>query len=411
MKIAFIVNEFPSLSQTFVLNQITGLIDRGHDVDIFAEVARNDIKIHEDVKKYNLLEKTIYLNELDIPQNKITRIIKSIHYIFKFIRKNPLVIFRSLNFLKYGKRAASFYLFYQTIPFLAKGPYDITHCQVGMLGPKALKFRYLGAVTGKLIISFRGYDASKHLYNNIGIYDELFREADLFFPVCRHFKQRLIKEGCDKKKIKVHRSGINLAKFEYSYPKKPKGGLTKLLTIARLVEKKGVAYAIRAVAQLLASGRRITYYVVGGDGGLRAELERLIEDLNLGVHVQLLGWMNQEEVIRLLKSAHILVAPSVTASDGDQEGIPNVIKEAMAFGLPVISTYHSGIPELVEDGVSGFLVPERDVNSLADRIAYLIDHPERWSEMTRMGRTILKEYYDIDKLNDKLTDIYQNLLN
>ena len=83
----------------------------------------------------------------------------------------------------------------------------------------------------------------------------------------------------------------------------------------------------------------------------------------------------------------------------------------MALGLPVISTNHSGIPELVEDGVSGFVVPEHDVNSLIDRMAYLIDHPERWSEMGRMGRTMVKEHYDINKLNDQLSDIYQQLLN
>ena len=409
MKIAFFVNEFPSLSQTFVLNQITGLIDRGHDVDIFAKVARNDGKVHENVNKYNLLEHTIYPKR--IPSNKITRIFKGLGYILKFIPKNHSTIIRSLNIFEYGKTAVSLNLLYEILPFLSKGPYDITHCQVGILGPGVLNLKQMGVVTGKLVVSFRGYDASKYLYSNPGIYDELFRQADLFFPICRYFKQRLIKEGCDEKKIMVHRSGVDLTKFKYSERNRLKGGSTKLLTIARLVEKKGVAYAINAVARLVASGRRIKYYVVGGDGGLRGDLEKLIEDLDLSAHVHLLGWMNQEEVIRFLNSAHILVAPSVTASNGDKEGIPNVIKEAMAMGLPVISTNHSGIPELVEDGVSGFLVPERDVDALTDRMAYLIDHSERWSEMGRKGRKMVIEHYDIDKLNDKLLDIYQRLVN
>ena len=148
MKIAFIVNEFPSLSQTFVLNQITGLIDRGHDVDIFAKVARNDGKIHEDVNKYNLLEHTIY--QKSIPKNIILRILKSLGYIVKFMPKNHLRILRSLNILKYGRTAASFNLLYQILSFLTKGPYDITHCQVGMLGPEAIRLKQMGVVTGKL---------------------------------------------------------------------------------------------------------------------------------------------------------------------------------------------------------------------------------------------------------------------
>ncbi len=408
MKIAFIVNEFPSLSQTFVLNQITGLIDRGHGVDIFTEIARSDPEIHEEVKRYNLLERTSYLN--NIPKNIFYRIFEGLIYVVKFLPKYPLAILRSLNIFKYGRRAANLELFYQIIPFLEKGPYDITHCQLGMLGPKALLLKRMGAITGKFVTSFRGYDISRYLHNNSGIYDELFREGDLFFPVCQYFKQRLIEEGCDEKKIMVHHSGIDCEKFKYSNRRRPKGESTKLLTIARLVEKKGVAYAIEAVARLASSGRRIKYDVIGGDGGLRSDLEQLIEDLGVWAYVRLLGWENHDEVLRSLQNAHILVTPSVTATNGDQEGIPNVIKEAMALGLPVISTLHSGISELVEDGVSGFLVPERDVDSLADRLAYLIDHPERWPEMGRQGRNIVKKHYDINKLNDKLVEIYQRLL-
>ncbi len=160
-----------------------------------------------------------------------------------------------------------------------------------------------------------------------------------------------------------------------------------MITIGRLVEKKGIKYAIQAMARLLKSGRKINYFVIG-DGELRGDLEELISTLNLEKHVQLLGWMKQGEVTQLLQTMHIMVAPSITASNGDQEGIPNVVKEAMALGLPVISTLHSGIPELVEDGVSGFLVKERDVDSLTDRMRYMVDHPEIWGEMGKLGESI-----------------------
>ncbi len=118
----------------------------------------------------------------------------------------------------------------------------------------------------------------------------------------------------------------------------------------------------------------------------------------------------QDEVAELLRDSHILLAPSVTAADGDQEGIPVALMEAMSLGMPVVSTYHSGIPELIQDGVSGFLVPEREVDALADRLQYLLEHPQRWPELGRAGRRAVEEHFNIDKLNDRLADIYQQLI-
>ena len=102
--------------------------------------------------------------------------------------------------------------------------------------------------------------------------------------------------------------------------------------------------------------------------------------------------------------------PSITASNGDQEGIPVVLMEAQATGLPIISTYHTGIPEVVIDGKSGFLVHEKDVDALAEKLEYLIKHPEIWPEMGRYGRKHVEEKYDIKKLNQQLVKIYQNLI-
>jgi colanic acid/amylovoran biosynthesis glycosyltransferase len=178
-----------------------------------------------------------------------------------------------------------------------------------------------------------------------------------------------------------------------------------VLTAARLVEKKGIAYAIRAVAEAVRAGRRLNYSIAG-DGRMRAELERLIHEFGMERHVRLLGWKSRAEVLSLMRDAHILLAPSVTATDGDEEGIPNVVKEAMAVGLPVISTFHAGIPELVDDGGSGLLVPERDVTGLAERLGYLCDHPERWPEMGRVGRRRIERDFDITRLNDRLERLY-----
>jgi len=123
-----------------------------------------------------------------------------------------------------------------------------------------------------------------------------------------------------------------------------------------------------------------------------------------------LGWKDQQEIIEILKKSHIFIAPSVTAKSGDQDAPVNVLKEAMAIGLPVISTYHGGIPELIQDNISGFLVPERDADAIAEKISYLLDNSQIWVPITQAARLQVEENYDLHKLNDELVDIYQQLL-
>ena len=408
MKIAFIVNEFPSLSQTFVLNQITGLIDRGHDVDIFAEEERKERKIHEDVRKYNLLKYTSY--PIAIPQDKVRRIFDFLRYIYTLIKKNPKPILNSLNILKYGRKASSLSLFYQIVPFLQKGPYDIIHCHFGPCGILGVLLKELDATGGKFITSFHGYDMSKYIKSNGNrVYDSLFEKGDLFLPISECWKDKLIELGCSEEKIAVHRMGIDTSKFKFTPRNPPKKEKVQLLTIGRLVEKKGVQYSVQAVAKVMKKFPNIEYKIIG-EGPLRGSLEALIKDLKVVDRVQLLGWKEQEELVKILSEADILLAHSVTSHDGDQEGIPVVLMEALAQGLPVVSTYHSGIPELVQDKKSGLLVRERDVNSLVEKLEYLFLNQEIWSEMGNMGRKHVDEYYEINKLNDQLVALYEKSL-
>jgi colanic acid/amylovoran biosynthesis glycosyltransferase len=117
-----------------------------------------------------------------------------------------------------------------------------------------------------------------------------------------------------------------------------------------------------------------------------------------------------DEMRAVYDRAQIFILPCVQAQDHDQEGIPNVLKEAMATGLPVISTRHSGIPELIHDGIFGFLVPERDVDALAEKCEYLISHPRRCVEMGRAGRKFVEENFEISKLNRELGELYTSFL-
>ena len=414
MKVAFIVTEFPSLSQTFILNQITGLLDRGHDVTIYAKIHRNQAVIHADVEKYHLLDRTFYYGNSyqAMPANKFLRRVKTMGLVITILHKKPMLLLKVLYVLKFARKATSPCSLYEIATLLSRDirSYDIVHCHFGPNGNLGALLKDLGAIKGKCITAFHGYDVSTYI-NEKGdnIYESLFKAGDFFLPISERWKEKLIKLGCEKQRIAVHRMGVDTSRFAFT-PRKPgENGKVHMLTVARLVEKKGVQYGIRAVAKVLKKYPHVEYRIAG-DGPLRSELQSLIDALNINGHVKLLGWKRQEEIVELMRNAHILLAPSATSKGGDQEGIPVVLMEALSQGLPVLSTQHSGIPELVRDGEFGFLVPERDVNALAEKLEYFIEHPEIWSEMGRAGRDYVARYYDINKLNDQLVNLYQRLL-
>ncbi len=408
MKIAFVVEAFPVLSQTFVLNQITGLIDRGHEVDIYAEFLENAQKVHPDVEKYQLLDRT-YCHP-KVPSNKFRRVIQALLLIVQYLFRDPVLVLRSLNIFKCKKDAASLRLLYAAIPFVNRRPtYDVIQCHFGLLGLKGMRLKEIGAIQGKLITTFHGVDISQNL-KLLGedVYNELFQKGDLFLPISQHWQQRLIQLGCEPHKIAVHRMGIDCNRFTFLPRSLNPGQVVRLISVSRLTEKKGIEFGIRAVATIAKENPNLEYYIVG-DGELRPQLTQLIQSLEVSTHVKLLGWRHQSEVVEILNQSHILLAPSVTATDGNQEGIPVALMEAMAMGLPVISTYHTGIPELVQDNVSGFLVPERDTEALAEKLNFVLEHSDRWVGIGQAARTKVEYQFDIDKLNDRLIKIYQTL--
>ena len=405
MKIAFIVGGFPTLSETFILNQITELLDLGHDVEIFAQSNPKDKKVHPDVEKYRLMDRVHYFA---MPQNKIKRILKAMFLIIKNFHKAPLKILKSLNVFKYGKTALSLKLLYLLIPFLDK-KFDILYCHFGTNGILGTYLKEIG-INGKLVTTFHGYDMSSFIISNgNNVYKKLFLNGDLFLPISDYWKKKLIRLGCNEKKIIVHRMGINLEKFKFSERRKQFGESIKILAMGRLVEKKGHEYTIQAIAKIIKKYKNLEYIIAGG-GPFRSKLENLISELGIKSYIKFLGAVEQNEVLKLYQQAHIFILPSITASNGDQEGIPVVLMEAQATGLSIISTYHTGIPEVIVDGKSGFLVPEGDADALADRLEYLIEHPEIWPDMGRYGRKYVEEKYDIKKLNQQLVKIYQNLI-
>lgn len=407
MKIAFIVGQFPVLSETFILNQITGLLDRGHEVDIYADRPGDLSKLHDDVINYNLLDRTYYLPE--IPANHLWRVIKGCNLLLSHLIKAPGDTLRSLNIMKYGEQALSLWLLYTLMPHFKKH-YDIIHCQFGTVSFRGMAFRTVNAPSAKLITIFRGHDIS-YFVKEKGeqVYNSLFKQGDYFLANCEFFKRRAISLGCPADKIRVHGSGLDYSRFPFQARQFPADGVVRIATTGRLVEKKGVEYSVRAVAQVLKQYPNLEYIIIG-DGPLRSDLEHLIRSLGAEHSIKLLGQKSQTELIALLETSHLFIAPSVTAADGNQDAPVNVLKEAMAMGLPVISTLHGGIPELVEEGVSGYLVPERDAEAIATRLMDLMEHPEKWAAMGQAGRAFVEQNYDLNRLNDALVSLYESLL-
>lgn len=405
MKIAFVVSGFPTLSEKFILNQITGLLDMGHDIEIFAGCNPNERKMHPNVEKYHLTAQAHYFN---VPRNKIKRIIKAIYLVIVNFYKSPIQILKSLNVFKYGKDALSLRLLYILIRFFDR-KFDIIQCHFGPNGIIGVLLKEIG-IKGKIITAFHGYDvnaypkmAGKNIYNN------LFRKGDLFTVNTNFTKQRVLELGCEENKITILPVGFQVEKFRFFERRVKHGEIIKILTVGRLVEKKGHEYAIQAVARIAKKYKNIQY-MIAGDGPLRKTLEDLTSELKIRNHIRFLGAVEQDDVLRLYQQAHIFILPSVTANNGDQEGQALVLQEAQAVGVPVISTFHNGIPEGMLDGRSGFLVPERNIDTLAEKLRHLIEHPEIWPEMGRYGRKFVEEKYDIKNLNQRLVELYQKLI-
>ncbi len=404
MNIAYLVGSFPAPSQTFVANQIIGVAARGHEVRVFTtdfpdEVPKGSLDVG------HLGRRIVCICP---HRRRVARVLQVFVLVLGWGWRAPLVVLRALNVFRHGRWAASLWLLYAALVLIRLGErkFDIIHAQFGPYGLLALKLIEIGSLEGALVTSFRGYDATKDLVQKPNCYRKLFRSGRLFLPVSGSLARRLIAAGCSPSVVRVHYSGIDSTKFRYRDPAYSSTEPMRLVTIGRLVEKKGVQYGVEAVAQVLASGRTLSYTVVG-DGPLAGELRRQIGELGIDSQVRLLGWKSHREIVEIMQASHVLLAPSVTAGDGDEEGIPNVIKEAMAIGLPVVSTWHAGIPELVKEGESGFLVPERDVSALAGKIIALHDHPELWTHLARAGRHKIEAEFEIGKLTDDLIGLYQ----
>ena len=197
-------------------------------------------------------------------------------------------------------------------------------------------------------------------------------------------------------------NGLDLQRFTYEAPLHR---LPKIVAVGRLVEKKGFADLIGACATLAASGRQFTCEIVGS-GELEADLQGRIEQSGAGGMVGLIGPRSQAEVVRLVQEAAVFVAPCVRGGDGNRDGLPTVILEAMALGTPVVSTDVTGIPEVLRDGETGLLVPQRNPAALAGAISRLTENSTLRVRITDRARRLIEADFNIHDNAARLREIF-----
>lgn len=403
LRIAFFLYEFPVVSETFVLNEITGLIDLGHEVTIFAERSGAQPLEHEDIGRYRLYERTRYL---DMPAPHLTRVLEAAR---RFRRTLGRPLLHSLDTTRYGPESRSLRLYYWTLLMSGRNDFDIVHCHFGPRGRMAVFLREIGAISGKIVTVFHGVDASAYLRQDPAVYRHLFANGDLFLAASEAFRARLVRHGCDPQRTFVHSMGIDLRRFPYRNVRREPGETLQVLTVGRLVEKKGIEFGLRSIAELKAR-RAPAHYTIVGDGPLRPALEALSVELGIDGNVSFLGWRDQAAVAALLLESDVLLFPSVTDSRGDQEAVPVVLKEAMATGVPVVATKHGGIPELVDDGVTGLLAAERDATGLANALQRLGCSRSLGYRLALHARERIVANLDIQMLNRRLVTHFRDLL-
>jgi colanic acid/amylovoran biosynthesis glycosyltransferase len=271
-------------------------------------------------------------------------------------------------------------------------------------GPAGLSGLRLKSRLGlPLVTTFHGADASPAQR-----YERLFAEGDLFLADAEAVRRQLLSLGCPEERLRVHHPGVDLDRIRFAERRPDQDGVVNVLLVGRMVERKGIEYALQAYSHARRYHRRTSLTLIG-DGPERRPVEALLRELSL-TDVRLLGAQPREAVLSEMEKAHILLLPSITTPAGDCEGIPLALVEAQASGLPVVTTWHSGIPEVVADGRSGYLVSERDSHALAERLRNLIEHPEYWASFGRAGRAAVEAGFDLQRQVATLESYYDELL-
>jgi colanic acid/amylovoran biosynthesis glycosyltransferase len=371
MRVAVVLWEFPVLSQTFVLDQLSALVGFGCDVTVFYD-KRGDvgrIKLdREPLRSLVANARRRWPLPLDL-REKVSRLPGRLGDRLS-----------TLGDIAFGNRLTGF---------------DVIIAHFGNSGLRLARVKKRNPRIPPIVTIFHGHDVGVPFHQGtLDRYRPLFEFGALQLTVNELFRRMLIGAGSPPERVAVLRMGVDCDDIAFR-PFARRDGPLELVTACRFVEKKGVEFVMRALARIRAELPDLTIrYTLIGDGPLDAELRSLCTQLGLDDLVNFRGALPHAEVKRALAASHAFVLPSVTGSDGDMEGVPVVLMEAMASGLLCLSSEHSGIPELIEHGKSGLLSPERDVAALAANIVRASERSEATQQMTQSARQKIERNFN-----------------
>ncbi|MBQ1783108.1 MAG: glycosyltransferase [Gammaproteobacteria bacterium] len=407
MRIAIFAGEFPTLSETFVLRQVVGLLRQGHDVTVITCDAGDPQCQHQLYTSNNIATRIKVIR----PMQPRWRTLLSIgHLVVGAVvsRHQRGALTATISAVTHGSMASILDIS-TTSSAQSLGQYDAIVAHFGPIGVRAMFLQQAGLLCGPLAVIFHGLDMSDYsvIESHRRSYRKLFIHAAQLLPISRLWASRLTEWGAEPSKVRVLRMGVDVEDFQVRDQSRPPlaTNVVNALAVARLTEKKGIEYAIKGVA----AARCEVRLSIIGSGPLESSLRQMVIDLGCEDKVQFLGRRPQQEVFAELDRSDLFILPSVVAASGDMEGIPVALMEAMAKGVLVLATRHSGIPELIEHGVSGLLVPERDAVAIGDTLERLVAGEWDLVAMRTQARAAVEREFNNAMLDQQLVSICQQM--
>jgi glycosyltransferase involved in cell wall biosynthesis len=401
-RLGYLVKAFPRISETFILNEVLELERQGFDLRLYALNRPRDTKRHALADQVR--SPLVYLPEslwLAAFRLFVDHLLLFLRFPRRYVRALAAVVAALDRDL--AER------FVQAAPIARLARRDgVAHLHAGFVHAPASVAWLVHRVTG---MPYSVAAHAKDLYHSRpDILQKKLTEARVVFT-CTQYNvanlQRFAEPGRIDRLRRVYH-GADLDQFAFG----PYGSDDPplVLAVARLVEKKGLEHLIRACALLNDRGRTFRCAIIG-EGDLRAPLERLRGELKLGAMVSFEGALDQQQVRAWYRRATLLVLPSIVARDGDRDGIPNVLVEASAMGVPVISTPTSGIPELVRHGETGLVVAPGDPAAIAAAVGRLLDDAPLREQLRAAARRFVEEHFDLHRNATTIGDELRRLLN
>lgn len=396
MRIAIFAGQFPCLSETFILDQIVGLIKRGHSVDIIAFETDGSSINQAEVYEFDLPNKAIYLRDSGFGLTSLRKHISIIASLLGGVNVSRLPLVANSLLPNTSNRQ-----FIRLLSALDKD-FDAVHCHFGTNGELAVAARERLKKSYPIITSFHGCDMRRE--DGVARYEKLFQHGDAFIANTKYTREKLCEMGVKSETIHVLPVGVNISSTSIADRSKENTSRIRLLTVARLVPFKGIENAINAIKTLKLEGVECDYTIVGS-GPLQTALSKQIDFLHLSDSVRLVGAQSRTDIFNRYLDADIFVLPSIE-HEGRTETQGLVLQEAQMIGLPVVASRVGGIPEGLSEANKRFLFTAGNVNELVASIKLAGQVREQWPVIASQGQEFIRQNYDNTVLSERMERIY-----